>query len=446
MKKVKKHFGSHKEPSNGSMEVGAPQQLSHRLHVDTNLSWHPKEDPVNSFVFQEKIGEGSFGSVHKVIHKDSQAVIAVKVVQLDEFDDSSDLKEEIEILRKCNSEYVVSYFGTCSVGPCLWILMDYCAMGSIRDVLEVAQRTLEEPEIAYICSGALKGLAYLHGKDVIHRDVKGANILVTEQGGVKIGDFGVSAQLYTTLCSTVVGTPHWMAPEIIRQVPYSNAADIWSLGITAIELAEGLPPYHNVNAVRAMFMISRKDPPNLTDTKKWTKEFSSFISACLQKDPKNRPTALTLLQHPFITANKGNTALKDLIGEVQKKKKKRGGINFSLKSKTKHQSMGDMQVPYATVIVSDSLPEKPSAASTVTIKETPGSTLNESTTRFNESTTRINETMQTVYVKPPVTTTEAGTQTETIMPPDQTLRNIATMMSVLLISVIVPILMRWAGV
>jgi len=415
--------------------VGAPQQLSHKLHVDANLSWHPKEDPVNSFVFQEKIGEGSFGSVHKVLHKDSQAIIAIKVVQLDEFDDSSDLKQEIDILKKCNSDYVVSYFGTCSVGPCLWILMDFCAMGSVRDILEVAQHTLEETEIAYISSCALKGLAYLHDAGVIHRDVKGANLLVTEHGGVKIADFGVSTQLYTTLCSTVVGTPHWMAPEIIRQVPYSNAADIWSIGITAIELAEGLPPYHNVNAVRAMFMISRKEPATLSDPKRWSKEFNSFVGTCLQRDPKNRPTALTLLQHPFITANKGYTALKDLITEVQKKKKKKGGLNFSLK-KTKHQSTGDLPGPYATVIVSDSVQEKPGFLST---KETPVST-------FTENTTKINESLQTVFVKPPIITVDVGTQTETIIQPDRLIRNIATVVSVLGVSVVVPILMRWAGV
>jgi len=439
MKKgLKKHFGlSHRELSSTAVEVGAPQQLSHKLHVDTNLSWHPKEDPVNSFVFQEKLGEGSFGSVHKVLHKDSQSVIAVKVVQMDEFDDSSDLKQEIEILRKCNSEYVVSYFGTCSVGPCLWILMDYCAMGSLRDILEVAQRTLEEQEIAYICSCALKGLAYLHDQDVIHRDVKGANLLITEHGGVKIGDFGVSTQLYSTLCSTVVGTPHWMAPEIIRQVPYSNAADIWSIGITAIELAEGLPPYHNVNAVRAMFMISRKDPPTLTDSKKWTKEFPSFISACLQKDPKCRPTALTLLQHPFITANKGHSALKDLIAEVQKKKKKKGGINFSLKSKTKQQSIEAPGAPYATVIVSDTVPGEKSA-----VKESPVATFND-----NESTPpKLSDSMQTVFMKPPVITADAETQTDPISNPDNFVRNIATVLSVLLISIVVPILLRWARV
>jgi len=314
-----------------NFEITSPSSMNHKLHVDRELTW-TIEDPSKSFKFLEKLGEGSFGSVHKALHIDSKVVLAIKVVDIGISDEEANsIKKEIDILKMCKSESIVNYYGSCAVGPQLWILMDYCAWGSLRDALELCQRPLKEREIAAVCAAAVKGLVYLHGLKIIHRDVKAANLLLDENGVVKLADFGVSQQkLFSTLCgcdnkagSTVVGTPHWMAPEVIRQLPYTSTADIWSLGITAIELAEGLPPYHEMNPVRAMFMVPRKPPPQLTDPKKWSREFQNFISACLTKEGDKRPKAADLLKHPFIVGSKGPDALKDLISLAAKNKNKK---------------------------------------------------------------------------------------------------------------------------
>jgi len=227
--------------SSDDIEVSSPSALTHKIHVDNELSW-VLEDPAKSFVFLEKLGEGSFGTVHKARHKDSGFILAIKIVDIDiNNDEATSIKREIDILKRCKSDSIVNYFGSFTVNSQLWILMDYCAWGSVRDALEAAQRPLKEREIAAVCAASVKGLAYLHSMNIIHRDVKAANLLLDGQGTVKIADFGVSQQqLFSTLCKggTVVGTPHWMAPEVIRQTPYTTTADIWSLGITAIEMAE----------------------------------------------------------------------------------------------------------------------------------------------------------------------------------------------------------------
>jgi len=316
---------SSKGPVPSNFVVSDPHSVVHRLHVDNDLSWS-LDDPEQSFEFVEKLGEGSFGSVHKAIHKSSGYTIAVKIVQAEfDADDSSSIQREINILKSCKSKFVVSYFGSCKVKGELWIFMDYCALGSLRDALELAGRSLKEKEIATVCASALEGLDYLHKNNIIHRDMKAANLLMDDSGGVKLGDFGVSQQLLSTISKsgTIVGTPHWMAPEVIKQTPYNSTADVWSLGITAIELADGFPPYHDVHPVRAMFLVQKKNPPTLADPKKWSKEFNSFIQACLNKEPDERPTAAELMKHPFITSAKGPESLKELITLATKNKKKK---------------------------------------------------------------------------------------------------------------------------
>jgi len=183
---------------------------------------------------------------------------------------------------------------------------------------------LKEKEIAPICAGALKGLAYLHLQSILHRDVKGANILLTEQGDVNLADFGVSKQILTHLTrgNSVVGSPLWMSPEILSLQDYDGKSDICSLGITGIEMAEGRPPNWELNPMRAMFVIPTLDPPTLSNPKKWSKEFVSFVADCLVKDPKSRPDAFQLLSHPFIIGARGQDSLKELISATLKAKKK----------------------------------------------------------------------------------------------------------------------------
>ncbi|XP_031267176.1 serine/threonine-protein kinase dst1 isoform X3 [Pistacia vera] len=180
--------------------------------------------------------------------------------------------------------------------------MEYCGGGSVADLMNVAEEPLEEYQIAYICREALKGLAYLHSIFKVHRDIKGGNILLTEQGEVKLGDFGVAAQLTRTMSkrNTFIGTPHWMAPEVIQESRYDGKVDVWALGVSAIEMAEGLPPRSTVHPMRVLFMISIEPAPMLEDKEKWSLVFHDFVAKCLTKEPRLRPTAAEMLKHKFV--------------------------------------------------------------------------------------------------------------------------------------------------
>ncbi|KAK3189399.1 hypothetical protein Dsin_028960 [Dipteronia sinensis] len=181
-------------------------------------------------------------------------------------------------------------------------VMEYCGGGSVADLMNVIEEPLEEYQTTYICREALKGLAYLHSIFKVHRDIKGGNILLTEQGEVKLGDFGVAAQLTRTMSkrNTFIGTPHWMAPEVIQESRYDGKVDVWALGVSAIEMAEGLPLRSTVHPMRVLFMISIESAPMLEDKEKWSLVFHDFVAKCLTKEPRLRPTAAEMLKHKFI--------------------------------------------------------------------------------------------------------------------------------------------------
>jgi serine/threonine protein kinase len=193
--------------------------------------------------------------------------------------------------------------------------MEYCGGGSVSDICNILESGLREDQIALVCREALKGLHYLHSVHKIHRDIKGGNILLTDAGDVKLADFGVSAQLFSTFSkrNTFVGTPYWMAPEVIQENTYDGKADIWSLGITAIEMAEIVPPNSDVHPMRVLFMIPRDPPPRLQDKKAWSLLFHQFLKDCLVKDPNKRPTAEKLLQHKFVANCKPAAILVEAI-------------------------------------------------------------------------------------------------------------------------------------
>lgn len=194
--------------------------------------------------------------------------------------------------------------------------MEFCAAGSLSDMMAICRETLTEPQIACVMKMSLEGLKYLHARRIIHRDVKAANVLVTDSGDCKLADFGVSSDIVTTLSrkQTVIGTPNWMAPEVIKASAYNDRADIWSLGITAIELAVGQPPHSDVHPMTAMFNIPTAPPPTLPYPEKWSKAFHSFIHVCLQKDPNRRPTAAQLLEkHPFILQAGGSEVIMEFV-------------------------------------------------------------------------------------------------------------------------------------
>lgn len=199
------------------------------------------------------------------------------------------------------------------------IVMEYCGAGSVSDIMRLRKKTLSEDEIATILSDTLKGLEYLHLRRKIHRDIKAGNILLNSEGHAKLADFGVAGQLTDTMAkrNTVIGTPFWMAPEVIQEIGYDCVADIWSLGITALEMAEGKPPYGDIHPMRAIFMIPTKPPPSFREPDQWSAEFIDFVSLCLVKNPEERATATQLLQHVFIGGAKPSSILGQMIAEAR---------------------------------------------------------------------------------------------------------------------------------
>ncbi|XP_004430417.1 serine/threonine-protein kinase 4 [Diceros bicornis minor] len=281
------------------------------------------KQPEEVFDVLEKLGEGSYGSVYKANHKETGQIVAIKQVPVES--DLQEIIKEISIMQQCDSPHVVKYYGSYFKNTDLWIVMEYCGAGSVSDIIRLRNKTLTEDEIATILQSTLKGLEYLHFMRKIHRDIKAGNILLNTEGHAKLADFGVAGQLTDTMAkrNTVIGTPFWMAPEVIQEIGYNCVADIWSLGITAIEMAEGKPPYADIHPMRAIFMIPTNPPPTFRRPELWSNNFMDFVKQCLVKSPQQRATATQLLQHPFVKSAKGVSILRDLINEAMDVKLKR---------------------------------------------------------------------------------------------------------------------------
>ncbi|KAL5004023.1 hypothetical protein ScPMuIL_017479 [Solemya velum] len=295
-------------------------------------------DPAGIFDLIEVVGNGTYGQVYKGRHTKTGQLAAIKVMNVTE-DEEEEIKLEINVLKKySHHRNIATYYGAFikkslpGKDDQLWLVMEFCGAGSVTDLVKATKGScLKEEWIAYVCREILRGLAHLHSNRVIHRDIKGQNVLLTDNAEVKLVDFGVSAQLDKTIGrrNTFIGTPYWMAPEVIAcdenpDATYDNRSDLWSLGITAIEMAEGKPPLCDMHPMRALFLIPRNPPPRLKSSK-WNSKFHSFIESCLIKDYTQRLNTEQLLRHQFIkdqpTERQVRIQLKDHIDRHRKNKR-----------------------------------------------------------------------------------------------------------------------------
>lgn len=315
--------------------IGMPYNVQHRAHVNVDMNWTaPSGDNIeDQFVLEDLIGTGGFGKVYTAVHKDSYFKLAIKLALFDSTVVSlEELKAEVDILKVCRDENIVAYYGCW--GPdsksVLWILMELCEGGSVIDLMEKQNAPLNEAQIAFVCGETLRALQYLHRqRNIIHRDIKGRNILLTKQGTVKLTDFGLSQKVDTNSrrfwdLSKVeghqeeyaAGSPHWMAPEVVSRKGHVFKSDIWSLGITAIELTQGDPPRGELSPYKVMVATVKDPPPTLPirpGRSPWSLSFQDFVEKCLTKDARERPSVDLMLLHPFITGAPTKSVMAPLI-------------------------------------------------------------------------------------------------------------------------------------
>jgi len=268
----------------------------------------------------------AYGGVFKAIHRETGFELAVKVIPTRP-EAKQALAKEVDVLKKCKNANILSYYGSVIKNNEVWILMDCCGVGSVKDLMKFTLETLEEEQVSFLCQATLKGLGYLHEMKIIHCDVKAANILLTNQGLVKLADFGVSEQIQRgTMKITAVdfvGSPLFMAPEVILHEQYNSKADIWSLGITLIEMAEGRPPNSDITNMTALLSLPNRPPPKLGNPKLWSPMFNDFLSKVLVKDPEKRLTAIDMMTHPFVTSAPGPAVLEKIISHCLSVKERR---------------------------------------------------------------------------------------------------------------------------
>uniref|UniRef100_A0A671QBK1 non-specific serine/threonine protein kinase n=1 Tax=Sinocyclocheilus anshuiensis TaxID=1608454 RepID=A0A671QBK1_9TELE len=314
--------------------------------------WPPTQrDPAGIFELVELVGNGTYGQVYKVNNGDEE----------------EEIKAEINMLKKySHHRNIATYYGAFikknppGVDDQLWLVMEFCGAGSVTDLIKNTKgNSLKEEWTAYICREILRGLTHLHQHKVIHRDIKGQNVLLTENAEVKLVDFGVSAQLDRTVGrrNTFIGTPYWMAPEVIAcdenpDATYDFKSDLWSLGITAIEMAEGAPPLCDMHPMRALFLIPRNPAPRLK-SKKWSKKFQSFIESCLVKNHNQRPSTEQLVKHPFIkdlpNERQVRIQLKDHIDRTKKKRGERDETEYEYSGSEEEEEERDIGEPSSII-------------------------------------------------------------------------------------------------
>ncbi|XP_070839866.1 serine/threonine-protein kinase 10 [Chaetodon trifascialis] len=299
-----------------TLEIKKKVKQYEHVHRDIN--------PNDIWEILGELGDGAFGKVYKVRNKETGALAAAKQIETKCEEELEDYMVEIDILAKCDHRYIVKLLDAFYHDNKLWIMIEFCPGGAVDATMLELDRGLTEPQIKVVCRQMLEALVYLHSMKIIHRDLKAGNILLMLDGEIKLADFGVSAKNTKTLQrrDSFIGTPYWMAPEVVmcetmKDAPYDYKADIWSLGITLIELAQIEPPHHELNPMRVLLKIAKSEPPTLEQPHKWSQEFKDFLKKALDKNPETRPTATQLLEHPFVRSVTSNRPLLELVAEAK---------------------------------------------------------------------------------------------------------------------------------
>lgn len=298
-------------------KLGSEKKKKQYEHVKRDLN------PEEFWEIIGELGDGAFGKVYKAQNKETNVLAAAKVIDTKSEEELEDYMVEIDILASCDHPNIVKLLDAFYYENNLWILIEFCAGGAVDAVMLELERPLTESQIQVVCKQTLEALNYLHDNKIIHRDLKAGNILFTLDGDIKLADFGVSAKNTRTLQrrDSFIGTPYWMAPEVVmcetsKDRPYDYKADVWSLGITLIEMAEIEPPHHELNPMRVLLKIAKSEPPTLAQPSKWSSNFKDFLKKCLEKNVDTRWTTSQLLQHPFVTVD-SNKPVRELIAEAK---------------------------------------------------------------------------------------------------------------------------------
>ncbi|KAM5324067.1 STE20-like serine/threonine-protein kinase isoform 2-T2 [Glossophaga mutica] len=298
-------------------KLGSEKKKKQYEHVKRDLN------PEEFWEIIGELGDGAFGKVYKAQNKETNVLAAAKVIDTKSEEELEDYMVEIDILASCDHPNIVKLLDAFYYENNLWILIEFCAGGAVDAVMLELERPLTESQIQVVCRQTLEALNYLHDNKIIHRDLKAGNILLTLDGDIKLADFGVSAKNTRTIQrrDSFIGTPYWMAPEVVmcetsKDRPYDYKADVWSLGITLIEMAEIEPPHHELNPMRVLLKIAKSEPPTLAQPSKWSSNFKDFLKKCLEKNVDSRWTTSQLLLHPFVTVD-SNRPVRELIAEAK---------------------------------------------------------------------------------------------------------------------------------